>query len=189
MANIPQGSIGFYVLAGFLEPGTAFGEGTGHSRLFGIRDLIIASTIAKMRLPGLSAEGMRELAVYWRSLDDDNLRATALTKVDAESAKSSTEKVLVLLHDGRLVVEDNLPVLVLTRKYGSAVVHVVDAGQLANQALVDLTEHHIVKPLASGRLPRRPRPAMVSLPESRRRGERPARADKKKTKKRKGRSR
>jgi hypothetical protein len=160
MANIPQGSIGFYVLAGFLEPSTTFGEGTGHSRLFGIRDLIIASSIAKMRLPGLSAEGMRELATYWRSLDD-----------------------------GRLVIEDNCPILALTRKYGSSVVHVFDAGQLANQALVDLTEHHLVEPLASGRLPRRPRPATAVLPESRRRRERPAQIEKTKTKKKKGKSR
>jgi hypothetical protein len=186
MANIRQGSIGFYVLAGLLEPSTRFGEGTGHSRLFGMRDLIIASTIAKMRLPGLSAEGMRKLAAYWRSLDDDNLRATALVKVDVESAKSSTEKILVLLDNGSLVVEDNLPILVLTRKYGSSVVHVVDAGQLANQALVDVTEDHLVEPLASGRLPRRPRPASAVLPESRRRRERPARIEKTKAKKKRG---
>jgi len=157
LAHVPQGSLGLYITTGLLEPSARPTEGTGYPNLFGIRDLIIAMAISKMRMRRMSTEGMQKLAKFWRKLGDESLRATALgADLDAESARTSDEKVLMLLDNGRLVEDDNLPILELTRKHRSSVVHVVDPGLLANQALVDLTEDRLV-PMPSGRLPRRPR--------------------------------
>jgi hypothetical protein len=183
-AQIPLGSIGFYIGCGLLEPATPGGGGKGHARVFNFKDLVVAMAVSKMRLPNISLEGMQEVAKFWRGLKEPDLRTTALAYVAAETAKDSDEKVLVLLEDGSLVVEDNLPILELTRKHGSSVVHVVDAGRLANQAFVSLTEDHMAgkrpEPGPSGRLPRRPRPEEpasmgAERPEPRRGRERPTR--------------
>ena len=56
----------------------------------------------------------------------------------------------MLLDDGRLVEDDNLPILELTRKHRSSVVHVVDPGLLANQALIDMTEDRLCRCPADG---------------------------------------
>jgi DNA-binding transcriptional MerR regulator len=160
-AQIPLGSIGFYIACGLLEPSIQGAGGKGHARVFSFRDLVVAMAVSKMRLPNISVEGMQQLAAFWRDLQEPDLRTTALANVDAEKATDADEKVLVLLDDGRLVEDENLPILQLTRKHGSPVVHVVDPGLLAHRAHVGLTEDHLVgelvQPGPSGRAPRGPR--------------------------------
>jgi hypothetical protein len=168
-ACIPQGSISFYVASGLLEPSIQRGRGKGHPNVFGFRDLVIAIAISKMRLPNISAEGMQMISAFWRSRDDNALRNMIHGDADAKKEDVSPGQVLLLLGDGRLVVEEDQPVLALTQKYGSSVVHVVDAGRLASDASFSLIEDRLadkfVQPGPSGRLPRRPKPAMPSLKE------------------------
>jgi DNA-binding transcriptional MerR regulator len=164
-AQIPLGSIGFYIACGLLEPSIQGGGGKGHARVFSFRDLVVAMAVSKMRVPNISVEGMQKLAEFWRELKEPDLRSTALANVDAEQATESDERVLVLLDDGRLVEDENLPILQLTRKHGSPVVHVVDPGLLAHRAHVGLTQEHmvgeLVQPGPSGRVPRGPKPEKV----------------------------
>jgi DNA-binding transcriptional MerR regulator len=163
-AGIPQGSINFYVASGLLEPSIQRGQGKGHPNVFGFRDLVIAIAISKMRLPNISAQGMQKICAFWRSLEDDALRTLIHDPgVDAKKEDVDAGQVLLLLDDGRLVVDENLRILDLTQKYGSSVVHVVDAGQLAGDAFLDLTSDvfaaKFVQPGPSGRIPRGRKPA------------------------------
>jgi hypothetical protein len=188
-ACIPQGSINFYVASGLLVPSIQRGRGKGHPNVFGFRDLVIATAVSKMRLPNISAEGMQEISAFWRSRDDNALRNMIHVDGDVDAKKEVVDagQVLLLLGDGRLVIEENLRVLDLTQKYGSAVVHVVDAGRLASDAFFTLIEDRLadklVQPGPSGRLPRRPKPAMASpmmpekMPRPHRDGQRAPRRD------------
>lgn len=159
LANIPKGSLGFYVASGLLQPSVRRANRKGQPNIFGFQDLVIAVSIAQMRLPSISIAPMRGIAEFWRS----SAGATLLNSISSEVLKdgnrrTSVEKVFVLLANGQMVTEENLPILDLTRKHRSPVVHVIDVGQLVESITVDTTEAlmrlELVPPGPGGRVPR-----------------------------------
>jgi DNA-binding transcriptional MerR regulator len=177
-ANVPKGSLGYYVAAGLLLPSVRRASTKGQPHIFGFEDVVIARTITQLRLATVSVEGMRGIAGFWRS-DSGRALLSAISaevkkKEDGSYGKTSVEKVFVVLSDGTFAEDGNRRVLELTRDHRSPVIHVVDAGQLVEQVTIDLTEammrHEFVQPGPGGRVPRERKPKQVRRP----RGERTA---------------
>lgn len=153
LSGIPRGSLAFYVSSGLLQPSVRRARGKGQPHVFGFRDLVVARAIAQLRLP---VEPMRAIADYWRSMPGTKV----LDNVSAEAQETRTtthQEVLLVLADGRLVVERNQPILELTRKLG-AILHVLDPGQLVRTVTIDVTDRMmrvgLPQPGPGGRLPR-----------------------------------
>jgi hypothetical protein len=162
LANLPKGSVGFHIASGVLEPSVRRAGAKGQPHLFGFKDLVVARSIAQIRLQSVSMEGMRGMGAFWRSDDGrallDNIGAEVKKKPDGSYAETSEEKIFVVFASGKFVVETNRPILDITRKYKSAIVHVVDAAQLVEQTVIDVTEAlmrlELVQPGPGGRVPR-----------------------------------
>lgn len=154
LSGIPRGSVAFYVSSGVLQPSVRRARGKGQPHVFGFRDLVVARAVAQLRLP---VEPMRAIADYWRSAAG----AQVLDGISAEAQETRTtmhqQEVLLVLADGRLVVERNQPILELTRKLG-AILHVLDPGQLVKTVTIDVTDRMmrigLPQPGPGGRLPR-----------------------------------
>jgi hypothetical protein len=161
-ANLPRGSLAFYIAGGVLEPSVRRAGSKGQPHLFSFKDLVVAKSIAQIRLQSVSMEGMRGMAAFWRSDDGakllESIGAEVKKKADGSYQQTSEEKIFVVLANGRLEVETNRPIRDITREHKSAIVHVVDAALLAEQAVVDVTEAilrlEFVQPGPGGRVPR-----------------------------------
>lgn len=164
-ADVPKGSLGYYVAAGLLVPSVRRAATKGQPHIFGFEDVVIARTITQLRLATVSIKGMRGIAGFWRS-DGGRALLSAISaevkkKEDGSYERTSVEKVFVVLSDGTFAEDGNRKVLDLTRGHESPVIHIVDAGQLVEQVTIDLTEammrHEFVPPSAGGRVPREER--------------------------------
>lgn len=161
-ANLPRGSLAFYIAGGVLEPSVRRADAKGQPHLFNFKDLVVARAIAQIRLQSASMDGMRRMGAFWRSEDGatllDKIGAEVKKKSDGSYARTSEEKIFVVLSNGKLEVESNRPILDITREHKSAIVHVVDAAQLAEQTVIDVTEAlmrlELVQPGPGGRVPR-----------------------------------
>ncbi len=147
LARVPKGSVAYYVAMGLLRPGVWSPEVRGH--LFGFVDLIVAKLVTQLRLSSSANAGTRDLADFWHTPEGSRVLEGISHEAEHKTwgEFTSSAPVVVLLADGKGSVEQNGPILEITRRLNAPVVHVVDVALLVAQATRD-----VMAAMASGEL-------------------------------------
>jgi hypothetical protein len=158
LTGIPMGSIGYLVRNGLLAPSVRRATAQGQPHIFGLDDVAAAITIAQLGLPASSA-AVRWLAAFWRSQAGRNLLGPLGSDTERDPKAPGvlpTHQLVVLLPTGEVVVEEDQPVLALTKKYACNVMHVVDVDRIANSSTVAAVKTILGRMVAGpgGRVPR-----------------------------------
>lgn len=185
LGGVAYPTLGYLNSKNILKPSVRVGGHQGAPSLYSFADILALRSISALRQVPAALGSLRGVAKFWQS-------PQGIALADGEAVG----KVLVVTPSGTVTLEDDAPVLVLTGKYETNLLHVINIGGLVRCVHIEATEQHTTEPAPKprGRPPgprsdNRTRVRGEERTEPRPRGEQPVRAKKTTGKKKKRRSR
>jgi DNA-binding transcriptional MerR regulator len=135
LGGIAYPTLGYLNAKGILKPSVRLGGHQGAANAYSFADLVALCSISELRKGPASLGALSAVAEFWKS--DEGL---ALADTGAE------DKVLIVTPDGKAVLENDAPVLQLSARHRTDVLHVINVGGLVDRLHLWATEQHMIAP-------------------------------------------